>query len=118
MSKKATINQEMISKAWKLHKSAVSEALIAETLGCSKITVNRIVKLMEAAQNGENVDKILGDRSPRLKKMVKEYFGITEKVETQKIPSDYRDFMVRVLAEFYELNKNLEKLLAELGVGE
>ena len=113
----------MITKVWKLHKNAVPEVLIAETLGCSKNSVKRIVTLMEAAQNGENIDKILGDRSPRLKKMVKDYFGISEKEETKpkqtpdnELLKDFGDFAVRVLFELNDLNKNLEKLLIELGV--
>ena len=123
MSSKKAINQEMITKVWKLHKNAVPKVLIAETLGCSKYSVKRIVTLMEAAQNGENIDKILGDRSLRLKKMVKDYFGISEKEETKpkqtpdnELLKDFGDFAVRVLFELNDLNKNLEKLLIELGV--
>ena len=123
MSTRKAINQEMITKVWKLHKNAVPEVFIAETLGVSKISVKRIVILMEAAQNGENIDNILGDRSRRLKKLVKEYFGITEKEETKpkqtpdnELLKDFGDFAVRVLFELNDLNKNLEKLLIELGV--
>ena len=123
MSSKKAINQEMITKVWKLHKNAVPKVLIAETLGCSKNSVKRIVTLMEAAQNGDNIDKILGDSYPRLKKMVKDHFGISEKEETKpkqtpdnELLKDCGDFAVRVLFELNDLNKNLEKLLIELGV--
>ena len=124
MSTKKAINQEMITKVLKLHKNAVPKVLIAETLGCSKTSVKRIVTLMEAAQNGENIDKILNNSYPRMKKLVKEYFGITEikeQIKPKQTPDnellkDFGDFAVRVLFELNDLNKNLEKLLIELGV--
>ena len=128
MSTKKAINQEMITKVWKLHKNAVPKVLIAETLGCSKNSVKRIVTLMEAAQNGENIDKILGNSYSRLKKMVKDYFEISEKkeetkpkqtdenVDTQEIPSEYRDLMTSVLLELSHQSYLLERLLEDLGV--
>lgn len=121
MSTKKAINQEMITKVWKLHKNAVPKMLIAETLGCSKNSVKRIVTLMEAAQNGENIDKILGDSHQRMKKLVKEYFGIKEEIKPKQTPDnellkDFGDFAVRVLFELNDLNKNLEKLLTSLAL--
>ena len=121
MSTKAAINQEMITKEWKLHKNAVPRMLIAETLGCSKNSVKRIVTLMEAAQNGENIDKILGDSHPRMKKLVKEYFGIKEAIKPKQTPDnellkDFGEFAVRVLFELNDLNKNLENFLSSLAL--
>ena len=128
MSKKPAIKQDVISKAWKLHESGVPNDLISYTLGFSDKTVKRIIRIFTAASNGEVIDAIEGDRYHLIKKIAREYFGIPEKkeeskpeqtpdnVDTQDIPSDYRDFMVRVLAEFHHQNKLIERLLKELGV--
>lgn len=128
MSKKPVIKQDVIIKAWKLHESGVPNDLISYTLGLSDSSIKRIMRLFTAASNGEDIDAIEGDRYHLLKKIAREYFGIPEKkeetkpeqapdnVDTQEIPSDYRDFMVRVLTEFHHHNKLLEKLLRELGV--
>ena len=128
MSKRATINQDVILKVWTLHESAVSDEVIAYTLGVSDKTVKRIITLFTAAKNGEDIDSALGDRNARMKQIARDYFGIPEKkkeakqeqapdnVDTQETPSDYRDYMVRVLAEFHHHNKLIEKLLRELGV--
>ena len=102
--------------------------LISYTLGLSDKSVKRIIRLFTAASNGEVIDAIEGDRYHLIKKIAREYFGIPEKkeeakpeqtpdnVDTQEIPSDYRDFMVKILAEIYHQNKLLERLLKELGV--
>ena len=128
MSKKPTIKQDVISKAWKLHESGVPNDLISYTLGLSDSSIKRIIRMFTAASNGEVIDLIEGNRYHLIKKIAREYFGIPEKkddskpeqtpdnVDTQEIPSDYRDFMVRVLTEFHHHNKILEKLLRELGV--
>ena len=128
MSNKPAIKQDVILKAWKLHESGVPNELISYTLGLSDKSVKRIIRLFTAASNGEDIDGIEGDRNHLIKKIAREYFGIPEKkeeskpeqtpdnVDTQEIPSDYRDYMVRVLAEFHHQNKLIEKLLRELGV--
>ena len=128
MNKRATINQNVILKVWTLHESGVPNKLIAYLLGVSDKTVKRIITLFTAAKNGEDIDSVMGDRNARMKQIAREYFGIPEKKEetnqeqapdnddTQEIPSDYRDFMVRVLAEFHHHNKLIEKLLREIGV--
>ena len=128
MRNKPSIKQDVISKAWKLHESGVPDNLISYTLGISDRSVKRIIRLFTAASNGEVIDAIEGNRYHLIKKIAREYFGIPEKkdetkpeqapdnVDTQEIPSDYRDYMVRVLAEFQHHNKLLEKLLRELSV--
>ena len=128
MSKKPTIKQDVILKAWKLHESGVPNNLISYTLGLSDSSIKRIIRLFTVASNGEVIDAIEGDRYHLLKKIAREYFGIPEKkdesnpeqvpdnVDTQDVPSDYRDFMVRVIAEFHHQNKLLERLLKEHGV--
>lgn len=128
MSKKPAIKQDVISKAWKLHESGVPNDLISYTLGLSDSSIKRIIRMFTAASNGQDIDAIEGDRYHLIKKIAREYFGIPEKkeeakqeqapdnVDTQEIPSDYRDFMVRVLAEFHHQNKLLERLLKQLGV--
>ena len=128
MSKKATIKQDVISKAWKLHESGVPNDLISYTLGISDKSVKRIIRLFTAASNGEDIYAIEGDRYHLIKKIAREYFGIPEKkeeskpeqapdnVDTQEIPSDYRDFMVKILVEIYHQNNLLERLLKKFGV--
>lgn len=128
MKKRATINQDVILKVWTLHESGVPNDLISYTLGLSDRSIKRIIRLFTAASNGEVIDAIEGDRYHLLKKIAREYFGIPEKkdeskpeqtpdnVDTQETPSDYRDFMVRVLAEFHHQNEIIERLLKELGV--
>ena len=128
MNNKPAIKQDVILKAWKLHESGVPNELISYTLGLSDKSVKRIIRLFTAASNGEDIDAIEGDRNHLIKKIAREYFGIPEKkeetkqeqtpdnVDTQETPSDYRDFMVKILAEFYHQNKLLERLLKELDV--
>ena len=128
MNNKPAIKQDVILKAWKLHESGVPNELISYTLGLSDKSVKRIIRLFTAASNGEDIDAIEGDRNHLIKKIAREYFGIPEKkddskpeqtpdnVDTQEIPSDYRDFMVKILAEIYHQNKLLERLINELGV--
>lgn len=128
MSKKPAIKQDVISKAWKLHESGVPNDLISFTLGLSDSSIKRIIRLFTAASNGEVIDYIEGNRYHLIKKIAREYFGIPEKkeeskpeqahdnVDTQDVPSDYRDFMVKILAEIYHQNKLIERLLKELGV--
>ena len=128
MNKRATINQNVILKVWKLHESGVPNALISYTLGLSDKSVKRIIRLFTAASNGEVIDLIEGDRYHLIKKIAREYFGIPEKkeeskpeqapdnVDTQDVPSDYRDYMVKILAEIYHQNKLIERLLKEIGV--
>lgn len=128
MSKKPAIKQDVISKAWKLHESGVPNDLISYTLGLSDSSIKRIIRLFTAASNGEVIDYIEGDRYHLIKKIAREYFGIPGKkeetkpeqapdnVDTQEIPSDYRDFMVKILAEICHQNKLIERLLKELGV--
>lgn len=126
MKKRATINQDAILKVWALHESGVPNSLISYTLGLSDKSVKRIIRLFTAASNGEDIDVIEGDRNHLLKKIAREYFGIPEKkveskpeqapdnVDTQEIPADYRDFMVKILAEIYHQNKLLEDCLKSL----
>lgn len=128
MSKKPAIKQDVISKAWKLHESGVPNDLISYTLGISVISVKRIIRMFTAASNGEDIDAMEGNRYHLIKKIAREYFGIPEKkeetkqeqtpdnVDTQEITSDYRDYMVRVLAEFHHQNELIERLLEKLGV--
>ena len=128
MNNKPAIKQDVILKAWKLHESGVPNNLISYTLGLSDKSVKRIIRLFTAASNGEIIDLIEGDRNHLIKKIAREYFGIPEKkeeakqeqapdnVDTQEIPSDYRDFMVKILAEIYNQNKLLERLFKQLGV--
>ena len=119
MSKKPTIKQNVILKAWKLHESGVPNDLISYTLGLSDSSIKRIIRMFTAASNGEDIHAMEGNRYHLIKKIAREYFGIPEKkdeskpeqtpdnVDTQEIPSDYRDFMVRVLTEFHHHNKIL-----------
>lgn len=128
MNNKPAIKQDVILKAWKLHESGVPNDLISYTLGLSDKSVKRIIRLFTAASNGEVIDAIEGDRNHLIKKIAREYFGIPEKkeeskpeqtpdnVDAQDVPSDYRDYMVRVLAEFHHQNRLLERLLKQLGV--
>ena len=128
MNKRATINQDVILKVWTLHESGVPNDLISYTLGLSDKSVKRIIRLFTAAKNGEDIDAVMGDRNAQMKQIAREYFGIPEKkeetnqeqapdnVDTQEIPSDCKDFMVRVIAEIHHQNKLIERLLKELGV--
>lgn len=128
MSKKPAIKQNVILKVWKLHESGVPKDLISYTLGLSDSSIKRIIRLFTAASNGEVIDAMEGNRYHMIKKIAREYFGIPEKkveskpeqapdnVDTQEIPSDYRDFMVKILAEIHHQNKLIERLLKKHGV--
>ena len=68
MSKKPAIKQDVILKAWKLHESGVPNDLISYTLGLSDKSVKRIIRLFTAANNGNDIDAIEGDRYHLIKK--------------------------------------------------
>ena len=128
MNNKPAIKQNVILKVWKLHESGVPNELISYTLGLSDKSVKRIIRMFTAASNGEDIDAMEGNRYHLIKKIAREYFGIPEKkeeskpeqtpdnVDTQETPSDYRDFMVKILAEIYHQNNLIERLLKKLGV--
>jgi uncharacterized protein YjcR len=124
--RKATIKPEMMMKVWKLHTNSVDDRLIAETLGISYPSALRIIKIMTAAQNGEDVDAIDGNSHKKQKAFAKEFFGIEEKKEEVKLEEQEeqqnsadditKDFMQRVLLALAWQNELLERLLDSLGV--
>lgn len=125
---KVQVTPEIMTKVWNLHTHEVDNKLIAETLGISQTSASRIITIMTAAQNGEDVDSIGGNNHQRQKVFAKQFFGLTEKevkveevkVETQeeKQNSDdiTKDFMQRVLLALAWQNQLLEQLLHSLGV--
>jgi hypothetical protein len=123
--RKATITPETMTKVWKLHSNGVDEKLIAETLGISYQSASRIIKIMTAAQNGEDVDAINGANHKKQKLFAKKFFGSEEKKEEIKLEAQEekqnsdditRDFMQRVLLALAWQNELLESLLDSLGV--
>jgi hypothetical protein len=119
---KIAVTPEIMTKVWKLHNKGVDERLIAETLGISYNSALRIVKIMTAAQNGEDVDSIGGNNYQKQKLFAKKFFGIIvekkEEVEEQKeleCVSSVAD-MQKLLAMLAWQNELLETLLLSLGV--
>lgn len=122
--RKATITPEIMTKVWKLHNNAVEASLIAESLDISTASAKRIISIMTAAQNGEDVDAIEGNNHQKQKDFAKKFFGLivekkeeVEKEEKQNSEDDItRDFMQRVLLSLAWQNELLESLLDSLGV--
>ena len=129
---KTPITPEIMTKVWKLHTNAVDAQLIGETLGISLTSVNRVIQIMTAAKNGEDVDSIGGDNHRRQKAFAKEYFGIEEKkeeepteeslkIENEKPTFDdgnFKEFAINVLFELSHISRLLERLCDELGVND
>ena len=119
---KIAVTPEIMTKVWKLHSNGVDVNLIAETLGISYNSASRIIKIMTAAQNGEDVDSIGGNNHQKQKLFAKKFFGIIvekkEEVEEQKeleCVSAVAD-MQKLLAMLAWQNELLETLLHSLGV--
>ena len=128
------VTPEIMTKVWKLHSNGVDETLIAETLGISYSSACRIVKIMTAAQNGEDVDAMGGNNHQKQKAFAKKYFGIEEKEEEKPIETHEeqneqkalecqtavdditKDFMQKMLGMLAWQNELLEALLLSLGV--
>lgn len=119
------ITPEIMTKAWRLHTNSVADALISETLGISLMSTKRIIKLMTAAKNGEDVDSIERGSHQQQKDFAKKFFRVEEKKEEKPIEdkaekqtlddSTFREFAVRVLFALEHQNKLLERLCAEWG---
>lgn len=120
------VTPEIMTKTWKLHNNGVDSKLIAETLGISNASANRIITLMTKAKNGEDIDSIDGNNHQKQKKFAKEFFGIEEKKEEKPIEeqaekqtlddSAFRDYAVRVLCALDRTNELLERLCDVWGV--
>lgn len=125
---KIAVTPDIMEKVWKLHNKGVDDRLIAETLGISYNSASRIVRIMTAAQNGEDVDSTCGNNYKKQKLFAKRFFGLTEKeVEVEEVKPEAqeekqnsdditKDFMQRVLLALAWQNKLLEHLLLSLGV--
>lgn len=128
---KTSITPEIMKKVWKLHNNGVDSSLIAETLGISSQSAMRIIKIMTAAQNGEDVDSISGNNHQKQKKFAKEFFGIEEKKAEKPIEEKpleqqaakptlddeaFRDYAIRVLCALDRTNELLERLCDAWGV--
>lgn len=128
---KAAITPEIMEKVWKLYKKSIDAHLIAETLGISYTSASRVIRIMETAENGGDIDA-MGNNHQRQKAFAKKYFGIEEKESKQPSEEEVADdnksekkaadennvsvFMVRVLYALERSNELLEKLCAEWGI--
>lgn len=118
------ITPEVMEKIWNLHTNSVSDALIANTLGCSQASVLRFVTMMEMAQKGEAIDSYGGDNHKRMKAYIKSFWGVKEEPKTKKEEApvlnddNLKEFAARVLFELSHTNRLLERLLEELGVSD
>lgn len=119
------ITPEIMTKVRKLHTNSVAEILISEALGISLTSTKRVIKLMTAAKNGEDIDSMDGNNHKKQKDFAKKFFKVEEKKKEKQIEEeskkqtlddDFRDFAVRVLFALEYQNQLLEKLLNELGV--
>lgn len=125
---KVMLTPEIIVKVWKLHEKNIDNGLIADTLGMSEHSVQRVVRFMTAAKNGEDVDSIgEANNHRKLKDFAKSYFAPPElpKVEIVEEPCKpmsaedvFKEFAVSVLFELSHISKLLERLCDDLGVNE
>ena len=134
---KTQITPKIMIKVWNLHNSSVKPGLIAETLGISSNSVNRVIQFMTLASKGENIDEIGGKNHAKQKAFAKAYFGIenpapkpvenpapkpveTTEATTEKTPIAnnelFQEFAINVLFALSQQNKMLEKLLDSLGI--
>ncbi len=114
------ITPETMKKAWLLHNKGIDSNLIAHTLGISQHSAQRIIKIMTAAQNGEDVDALEDGRYEQQKAFAKKFFGIEDKKakpENQNTADDItKDFMQKVLGMLAWQNELLEQFLDSFGV--
>ena len=118
---KVPITPEIMKKVWKLHENRLDDSnVIAEIIGISEGSVRRVIQIMTAAKNGEDVDSIGGDNHRAQKEFAKEFFGITKKEEAPVEELSVKDSYVALLEYQNELikkrNEILVKLCAALGV--
>ena len=126
--RKATVTPEIMTKTWKLHNRGVDERLIAEILGISFRSAIRIITIMTAAQNGEDVDSIEGNNHQKQKDFAKRFFGIEDKADEtveEKTDADMlkridennvATFVLKVSVLLEKQNELLEALLHSLDV--
>ncbi len=118
------ITPEVMEKIWNLHTNSVGEALIANTLGCSRTSVNRFVTMMEMAKDGKDIDSYGGNNHKRMKAYIKSFWGIKEepKAKKEEAPTSsddiLKEFAVRVLFELSHMNRLLERLCKAWGCEE
>lgn len=130
---KVMLTPEIIVKVWKLHEKNIDSGLIADTLGISEGSARRVIQIMTAAKNGEDVYSIgEPNNHKKLKAFAKSYFAPPElpKVEPPKVeiaeepckPTSaediFKEFAVSVLFELSHISKLLEKICDDLGVNE
>lgn len=130
---KVMLTPEIIVKVWKLHEKNIDVGLIADTLGISEGSVRRVIQIMTAAKNGEDVYSIgEPNNHKKLKDFAKWYFAPPElpKVELPKVEAVeepckpisaediFKEFAVSVLFELSHIARLLERICDDLGVNE
>ena len=106
--------------AWELHEKEFTRSKIADVLGVSVASVQRVVRIMKDTQNGdfEAIERTYPSGCEKIKKFAAEYFGVATKQEKKAgdPPDMTKQFVVGVLSELREINAQLKKLCEELGV--
>lgn len=109
MGKGKAITTDTMRKVWSLHEKQVDKTTIAYTLGISTTSVTRVIRIMEATKNGEDLTGDYDGNRKVLCQFAREYFGIADEHNTAV-------FMLKVLSELQKTNALLERLCADLGV--
>lgn len=110
--KRTPITPEIMTKVWNLYKKTDDLRLIAETLEISETSARRVIQLMAAAKNGEDVDAIGGNNHQRQKEFAKSFFGVKEKKEEAPPKVEEEDdsaILLKAHAAIEKQNQLLEK---------
>ena len=78
---KVPITPEILTIVWRYHAKIEDTNLIAEIVGISNGSVRRIIQIMTAAKNGEDVDSYGGSNHRAQKEFAKAFFGVAKKEE-------------------------------------
>lgn len=78
---KVPFTPEIMTKVWRYHAKIEDVKIIAEIVGISEGSVRRIIQIMTAAKNGEDVDSLGGDNHRAQKEFAKMFFGVPKKKE-------------------------------------
>lgn len=118
-----TLTLETAKKVWTLHEKGIDPQLIAFTVGTSISSVNRVIKVVEATKNREDLDALFGvGVLQNIRKFALDILGIPVEVTpveppVQKTADEYNTatFMVKVLEALEKQNALLERLCNEWG---
>lgn len=121
-----TLTIETAKKVWTLHEKGLEPHLIAYTVGTSESSVKRVIKVVEATKNREDLDELFGVGTlQNIRQFAREILGIPSEAPppappVQKTADEHNTvaFMVKILEALEKQNALLERLCAAWGCKE